>query len=157
MNLTEWSSDSSIAEVVNLSSVDRFYFAGIITSLAAIQNLVASGVTTFIDLKKADEALGSINDSRWVRDSNANYFYRPVSNPAEDIDFSFNEKMKSIIDSADGKIVIYCMSSNRVGYWFGRYLIEVVGLAKAKAFEYALKAGLKNEASIEKFKEQAGL
>lgn len=157
MNLTSFQKIPSIDGVVNLSSIEPLYFAGLLQSKEAVQSLVKLGITTFVDLKKTDEANGSKTDCEWIRSSNANYFNLPVSDPREDIDYAFNERMREIIESSQGKVLIYCASSNRVGYWFGRYLKEVVGLSKEKCYEYALKTGLASESAISKFKEQIGV
>ncbi len=152
MNLTNWKTPT-IKGVSNLKLVDdRLILAGKIESLAAVKELVNLGADTFIDLKAPDEHLGSRNDCKWVHESGANYINLPVRDLEYDITFDFHQRMKALLETSKGKVVIYCMSSNRVGYWFGRYLAEVVGLKLGDCYEYALKSGMCSDSACASLK-----
>lgn len=153
MNLENWSHLEGHADIANLTGVDRFIFCGEIKSKEAFEFLVKNhDVKTFIDLKAPNEGAGSKRDAEWAHSLKTNYFNLPVSSLSEDINFNFHEKMRSILDASEGRVAIYCMSGNRVGFWFGRYLAQVIGHSKEKCLRYALKAGLAKEQSIELFK-----
>lgn len=153
MNLESWPELKQHPDIENLAGVDRLIFCGEIKSKSAFEFLVKNfKADTFVDLKTPSEGAGSKRDAEWVHSLKANYFNLPVASLSEDINFTFHEKMKSILDSNQGQIVVYCMSGNRVGFWFGRYLAQVIGHSKEKCLRYALKAGLAKEQSIELFK-----
>ncbi len=154
MNYTNWQT-LEVPGVCNLKEVDdKLLFAGKIDSIEAVKELVSLGADTFIDLKGEEEHLGSANDKTWVHQCGVNYFNFPVSDLSEDINFEFHQKMKALISSSRGKVVVYCMSSNRVGYWFGRYLAEIVGLHLNYCYDYALKAGMCSESAITQLKKR---
>ena len=153
MNLENWPELEQHPDIVNLVGVDRFIFCGEIKSKEAFGYLVKNlDVGIFIDFKTLNEVAGSKRDAEWAHSFKANYFNLPIACLGEDVNFSFHEKMKSILDSTEGKIAVYCMSGNRVGFWFGSYLAHVIGHSKDKCLRYALKAGLAKEQSIELFK-----
>ena len=152
LNLENWQDYPAITGIKNLKSIDeRLFCAGQIESKEAIQSLRDLGVDVFIDLKKPDECAGSLRDYAWIKEKGGRYYNYPIANPASDIDFSLHHLVSDLLDREE-KILIYCVSSNRVGYWFGRFLYDCVGISRAQSLKMAQAAGLAAESSIASFK-----
>ena len=82
-----------------------------------------------------------LNDRELFEANNISYYNFPVTN-IEKIDFSLLEKIKEILQTHNGNILIYCASANRVGAILSLYLNKICGHPKDRSLNIGTQIGI---------------
>ena len=135
--------DALVAEVPNLGQP----FPSVLTSgqLSREQfaDLVAAGVTTFINLRGPDEP-NTGWEAEYAQELGVTFVRLPVSGKA-DINWQKAGELDALLaQAADGPVMVSCGSSNRVGALFALRAVSVSGLTPGEAMTLGKSAGLKS-------------
>jgi uncharacterized protein (TIGR01244 family) len=124
------------------------YFAGKPTQLG-LETAVGDGVKTVISLMPVEEARQSVafDEEATVEGSGARFVRIPVT--IESFSVADVDAFADAWSATDGKILMYCSSSNRVGGMWAAYLIRYRAISQDEALGAGLNAGLKTDAMIE--------
>ena len=119
-----------------------FYFAGIPTE-AGLTSVSQQGVTVVVNLLPDNQQTHNIpfNEPALVHYLGMAYESIPMvpsSFSTDDVD-----RLAVIIDKAEGKVLIHCASSNRVGGLWAAYLHRHRGYDLEEAIELGMAAGLR--------------
>ena len=113
--------------------------AGQLTQTQA-EVLEASGYRTFINLRPADEP-GTGWEERWAEGRGIAFIRLPVAGGAG-VTVENARRLGELMDAAEGPVVVYCGSGNRVGALLALEAHFVEGRSKEDALAYGLSAGL---------------
>jgi len=139
----------------NLYQTDGVYFAGLPTERGFAQ-MQEAGVTLVVNLLTEPEVKGRLQfDEQALSESlGMTYVHIPVSPESysrEDVD-----RLAEAMAKTDGKVLIHCASSNRVGALWANYLMIEDGLSKDEALRQGQAAGMKAPAMVAAFERVAG-
>jgi len=108
-------------------------------ALAAFSGL---GVGTVIDLRGADERARS--DTQATSESLGMRYDTLVIDGADDLTPENAERLRHLLDEADGKVLLHCASGNRVGALLALMAYREEGLSRRWALALGRAAGLKS-------------
>ncbi len=106
------------------------------------------GVKTVVNLRTDDEmAKLGMDEKAIVEKAGMRYVSVPFLAPAPPKDEELVGLMKLLAGAKrEGRVVLHCASSNRVGYVWGLFQAKEKGVGVEKAVEEARKAGMKSPA-----------
>ncbi len=108
-------------------------------SVEQMDALAAGGYTRFVSLRKADES-GSGWEEEHATAAGIDFVRLPIAGSA-DIDEAHARELATAMAGAEGPVVVYCGSSNRVGALLGLKAFHVDGLTAEDALEFGASAG----------------
>ncbi len=132
---------------VNLCWGQDVLFRGQPTS-AQLAAYGKEGVRVVVNLRTDDEmAKLGMDEKAIVEKAGMQYVSVPFLGTAPPKDEELAGLMKLLAGAKpDGRVVLHCASSNRVGYVWGLYQAKEKGVGVEKAVEEAKKAGMKSGA-----------
>lgn len=98
--------------VKNLRKVDQNLWVGGQPSIAQIAELKEAGITRIINLRSYKEM--KFDEAKVADQLGIEYVSLPIAG-AKDINFENSRKVRKLLDEANGKVLLHCASSNRVG------------------------------------------
>lgn len=129
----------------------KFIEAGVLAAgqptSAQLKELAKAGYGTDIDLRRPSEVRG-FDEPQVAKEVGLAYVNIPVS--LKLLDGAAIDRFIRAFDDAKRPVVVHCASSNRVGALYYAYLVEHKGVSPSEAMQRALKAGLHEQALIEK-------
>ncbi len=150
LDLTDIEESIEINGFNHFSRVDNIFCSSKITDEKQVSDLKKFNIKKVVDLKLEDET--SFDDQKVMTSNGLNYIHFPVSS-FDSIAFENLQKFSEYIESSDQNILVYCMSSNRVGAMLSLYLAKICGHPKKRAIEIGTKMGMKRESLQEKIME----
>ena len=134
--------------VNNLFSSDEFFFAGQPDSAALVRFGRETGVGTVINIRDPRElAQLGYDEAVLVGSLGMRYVSIPVtpgSFSVADVD-----RFADVLSETDGKVLVHCSSSNRVGGLWAAYLARSKALPLDQALQHGEAAGLRSPDMIE--------
>ena len=135
-----------IGEIHPLTRWEEIYLGGQ-PSPKDLQALRAQGFETIINLRKVDET--DWDESEAVAKLGMHYVHLPFSSPAELTDELFDKALENLAAAEEGKRLLHCASSNRVGaIWYAYRRLEG-GLSAEAAEQEARSSGLRSSNLLE--------
>jgi len=134
-------------DVRNLSRAGRFYFAGQ-PGEDAFDRFADQGVDVVVNLRSQQEvdALG-FDESATVLDAGMTYVHIPVT--PDTFSTADVDRFAEVLDRSEGKILVHCSSSNRVGGLWAAYLARKRDVPLEEALELGEAAGLSRETMVQ--------
>jgi uncharacterized protein (TIGR01244 family) len=133
------------AQFNNLFQDEGMYFSGQPTEVG-LEEMAAAGVTTVINLRADGEMAEKVpfDESAVVERLGMKYVHLPFT--SETFGPSLVEQVADAIDGSDGKMLLHCASSNRVGAMWASYLNRRRDVGLDEAVERGKAVGLRSEA-----------
>ncbi len=126
----------------NFYRIGNYYIASKIDNDEQVKFLKDLGVKFAVDMKTTGEVL--YPEASKLQENGIGYYHFPVSD-LDLISFEALEELDSKLSENEGKILIYCMSGNRVGAVMGLLFSQILGHPKNRSVETACKIGLTKE------------
>ena len=141
LNLTDIQFDFPDKQFEHFLRVDHLFIGSKIDNSKQIDFLKSMDIKTVIDLKFREETL--FDDEKEISKAGINYHHLPIKSF---IDFEFEklQRFGQLISKNEKKILVYCMSGNRVGALLALNACFVCGHPKKRALEFGEKVGMKN-------------
>lgn len=141
LNLTDIQFDLPKNQFDHFIRVDHLYIGSKIDSLEQIDFLKSIGIKNVIDLKSTEET--SFNDEKEFKKAGIGYINFPITNIAE-LEFEILQKFGNLISQNEEKLLVYCMSGNRVGALLALNSCFICGHPKKRALEFGEKVGMRS-------------
>lgn len=119
--------------------VDHVFIASKISSYDQIKELEKYHITKAIDVKEIHET--EFNDKEAFKSSPIEYIHFPISK-VENIKFEELLALNQLVENSSGKVLIYCMSGNRVSALLALISCFVKGHPKNRALDFSKEVGL---------------
>ncbi len=119
--------------------VDHVFIASKISSHDQIKELERYHITKAIDVKETHET--EFSDEEAFKGSSIEYIHFPISK-VENIKFEELLALNQLIENSSGKVLIYCMSGNRVSALLALISCFVKGHPKNRALSFSKEVGL---------------
>ncbi|QGX40467.1 fused DSP-PTPase phosphatase/NAD kinase-like protein [Permianibacter aggregans] len=121
-------------DMINAGQPTEQIYTGGQPSLSDLDKLKAAGVTTVVSLRGADEQL-PFDEKKEVEARGMRFISIPVAGKS-DINFEHAKQLQAVLSDSDGKALVHCASSNRVGALFA-----LNAVAEGKSLEQAIETG----------------
>ena len=102
-----------------------------------VDAFVEDGVTLVVDLRGPNENRG-YDEQTYLNSINTAYYSLPVIDEG-DINFDNARLLQTLINDADGKVLVHCGSGNRVGA-----LMSLIGILEGMDKQEAIEFGIQN-------------
>lgn len=147
LDLTDIEERLSVDFITYMGRVDRVFTASKVENSDQVQKLKDLKIEMVIDLKQKGET--DFDDESEFNKVGIEYRHFPISS-FEDVNFDTICQFSKLIESTDKNVLVYCISSNRVGAMMALYLAYKCGHPKKRAFEVGCKLGMTKEELKEK-------
>ena len=141
LNLTDIDFQLAKNQFDHLIRVDHLYLGSKIFSSDQIDFVKSLGVNRVIDLKSSEET--PFLDKQEFENTGIEYFNLPIQD-LETLSFDELQEFGKLINHKSGKVLVYCMSGNRVGALLALNACIVCGHPKKRSLEFGERIGMKN-------------
>lgn len=121
-------------DMINASQPTEQIYTGGQPSLSDLDKLKAAGVTTVVSLRGADEQ-PPFDEKKEVEARGMRFVSIPVAGKS-DVTFDNAKQLQAVLNDSEGKALVHCASSNRVGALFA-----LNAVAEGKSVDEAIEAG----------------
>lgn len=121
-------------DMINAGQPTEQLYTGGQPSLSDLDKLKAAGVTTVVSLRGADEQ-PPFDEKKEVEARGMRFVSIPVAGKS-DVSFDNAKQLQAVLSDSDGKTLVHCASSNRVGA-----LVALNAVAEGKSLEQAIETG----------------
>ena len=129
-----FAAESQRYEMANAKQVNETLIVGGQPSIQDLSLAKEQGVLTVISLRGQAEQ-NEFNEAEEVERRDMRFIAIPVAGKDE-VTFANAQRLKQALDASDGKVLLHCASSNRVGA-----LLALNAAAEGKSLEEAIQVG----------------
>lgn len=136
IDLTDTEKELSTKEFDHLSRVDNVFVASRVSENIDTSFFKDNDIKVAIDLKQKDE--NPFDDADIFSAAKVDYHRIPISS-MDDVTHEVLMEIKKLIDNADGNVLFYCASGNRVSAVLALMLYNICGHPRARVLDFAKK------------------
>lgn len=132
------------ADVPRILCLDRSFATGGQPAEQAYNKIAATGFRSVLSLRTGNEGADLARESSLVRKTGMRYYNIPVISSAPKTEQA-DEFLDLVKEKSNHPMLINCASANRVGAFMMIYRVLEQGWSEQKAFDEAVKIGLRGE------------